>query len=97
MTTNALRRLPLYLVGFVRPLAVLDAIFLPGFLLYGVWSWPRGGMMISLVATLLVAWGIARASRAVFDYERYRWFGPRLGKWLLVGLLFVAVRWLLQL
>lgn len=59
----------------VRGLALMDALLVPGLLLYWVSTWPdhHGGLAGAVVATCLVAWAVKRGSRAVFGFDTYRW------------------------
>ena len=80
----------------LRVLAVADAIALQSLLLYWVWGWPKHGSLVGAVCSaLLVWWALKRVSRALFDYEHFRWFAWRLLKlallaWLIEGAVYLA-------
>src|SRR5690349_9608558 len=73
----------------VRVLAVVDALVLPTMLMVWVWALPdhHGGFFGAAIGTGVVLWGCRRASRAIFEFERYGWGTLR---WT-VGLCLVAV------
>ena len=59
----------------VRVLALVDALLVPGLLLYWISTWPdhHGGFVGAVVAAGLVWWAVKRGQRAVFELDSYRW------------------------
>ncbi|MGS0758094.1 hypothetical protein ACVBEH_27450 [Roseateles sp. GG27B] len=83
----------------LRCLAPLDAILVPAAILYWIKTWPDAGGLVGAVLGVACLWfGAKRASRAMFEFEDYRWTTFRLAKlaittWVVMGL-FKVVWWI---
>lgn len=66
----------------VRVLAPLDALLIPGVILYWVKTMAAaGGAVAAFFGVIAICWAMAGAVRAIFDFEHYRWMTLRLAKW----------------
>ncbi len=82
----------------VRALAAVDAVLVPSVLLYWATTWPKAdGMFTALFCTAMVLWALKRVSRAVFDFDRYRWTVRYVAWAMMLTSMFQAVRWILSL
>lgn len=83
-----------------RVLAPLDALLMPGVILYCVKTMASsGGAAAAFFGVIAICWAMAGLVRAVFDFEHYRWMTLRLAKWaLIVGGLGAAMKlvWWIQ-
>lgn len=81
----------------LRILALLDAVLIPGLVIFWITTLPGKGELVGAVAgTWMAWWGIKRASKAFFAFEEYRWFSRHLLKLAAFGLLLQMVAWLLR-
>lgn len=69
----------------LRILAVLDAIFVQ---MAGLWWIARlpahGGLLGGLAAVGLITWATCRGTRALFEFDNYRWIALKMAGWALM-------------
>lgn len=69
----------------LRVLAVLDALLVPGAILWWFAKQSKGGGPFGMTAAALLSiWAAKRIWKALFALDEYDWMVAKLGKWVLL-------------